>query len=101
MHKSALLDRSDQILGTEDQAVSDLVRQTFQQRGMQIITGIEAIQQIEVREAVRVLHYTQNGQAQQVQAQAVMLSTGWVGNLSSLNLPAAGVETTGRLHPGQ
>jgi len=97
--KVTLLDRSDQILGTEDQVVSEAVRQSFQQRGIQIITGIEAIQQVEAHKAVQILHYTKNGQRQQLQTQAVMLSTGWVGNLSSLNLAAAGVETLGAYIP--
>jgi pyruvate/2-oxoglutarate dehydrogenase complex dihydrolipoamide dehydrogenase (E3) component len=94
-----ILERNAHILGTEDQAVSEIVTQSFRERGLQIITEINDIQRIEMRKADQVLHYTQNGQAHQCQAQAVMLSTGWVGNLSSLNLPAAGVEIQGAYIP--
>lgn len=94
-----LLDKSIRILSAEDQAVSDLVARAFVERGIQIITGIEAIQMIEAREAAKALSYSKNGQEQDIQAHAVILSTGWVGNLSSLDLPAAGVETAGHYVP--
>ena len=90
---------SDHILGSEDQAVSEIVTQAFENRGIRIITGIDGIQQIETQGSNQVLRFTQNGQIHQLQAQAVMLSTGWVGNLASLNLPAAGVETQGAYIP--
>ncbi|HBX70853.1 MAG TPA: NAD(P)/FAD-dependent oxidoreductase [Chloroflexi bacterium] len=94
-----LLERSDHILGNEDQAIAEVVRQAFHQRGLRIITGIEGLQRIEGQGNSRIVHYTHNGQDHQLQAQAVMLSTGWVGNLSGLNLPAAGVETIGHYIP--
>jgi len=94
-----ILERYEHILGAEDQAVSKIVTQAFQDRGIRIIHGISSLQQIESQENSLVLHYIQNGQALQLQAQAVILSTGWVGNLSSLNLPAAGVKTQGAYIP--
>ncbi|MFN2150316.1 MAG: dihydrolipoyl dehydrogenase family protein [Anaerolineales bacterium] len=90
-----ILERSDRILGVEDQCVSEIITQSFKERGIKIINGIGDIQRIEPQGNQRVLHYTHEGQVYQLQAQAVILSTGWVGNLSSLNLPAAGVETRG------
>jgi len=94
-----ILERYERILGAEDQAVSEIVTKSFRERGLQIITGIDNIQQIEEQGKSRVVHYTHEGQVHQLQAQAVILSTGWVGNLSSLNLPAAGVETKGAYIP--
>ena len=90
-----MLERREQILSSEDQAVSEIIVQNFQQRGIRIISGIDAIQQIEALGSDKLVHYTHQGQAHQLKVQAVILSTGWVGNLSSLNLPAAGVETKG------
>jgi dihydrolipoamide dehydrogenase len=39
--------------------------------------------------------YRKEGEERLVEAEAIILSAGWVGNLSNLNLPAAGVETVG------
>jgi len=94
-----ILERFDHILGAEDQAVSEIVTKSFRERDLKIINGIDTIQRIEEQGKSRVVHYTREGQVHQLQAQAVILSTGWVGNLSSLNLPAAGVETKGAYIP--
>lgn len=94
-----LLDRFTHILGTEDQAISNLVTQAFQQRGIHIITGIDSLQRLEAIGGRKKLSYAQAGQDLFLEAEAVILSTGWVGNLASLNLPAAAVETTGAYIP--
>jgi len=94
-----ILERYERILGAEDQAVAEIVTKSFSERGIRIITGIGDIQQIERQRNSRALHYTFQGKVEQLQSQAVILSTGWVGNLSSLNLPAAGVETKGAYIP--
>jgi pyruvate/2-oxoglutarate dehydrogenase complex dihydrolipoamide dehydrogenase (E3) component len=94
-----LLDRSTDILGTEDMAISNLVRQVFQQRGIRILTGIESIQRLEAPDSSKTLRYSQDGQNLHLEAEVVVLSTGWVGNLSNLNLPAASVETAGPYIP--
>jgi pyruvate/2-oxoglutarate dehydrogenase complex dihydrolipoamide dehydrogenase (E3) component len=94
-----ILERYERILGAEDRAVSEIVAKTFLERGIRIIAGISTIQQIEQTGKTQELRYTLDGQVEQLQTQAVILSTGWVGNLSSLNLPAAGVETQGAYIP--
>jgi pyruvate/2-oxoglutarate dehydrogenase complex dihydrolipoamide dehydrogenase (E3) component len=94
-----LIEREDHILRSEDPAVSKIITQAFENHGIQIITGIDGIQQIETQGSNQVLRFIQYGQIHPLQTQAVILSTGWVGNLASLNLPAAGVETRGAYIP--
>lgn len=90
-----LLDTAAHILRAEDDAISTVVFEAFLSRGMRIITGINGINRIEERGQQKVLFYNKDGTEQVIPADAVLLSTGWVGNLSGLNLHAAGVETVG------
>lgn len=90
-----LLDIFPTILRTEDAAVSHLMATAFAERGIEFVGGIQGITRIEARDHRRQLTYMLAGQAMTVEADAVILSTGWVGNLTGLNLPAAGVETQG------
>lgn len=90
-----LLDTASHILRTEDECITNIVMEAFKARGIQIITGISGIAKIEAHNSHRLVTYTRDGVEHTVEAGAVLLSTGWVGNLSGLNLPAAGVETSG------
>ena len=90
-----LLEREERILRVEDPAISNAVDQSFREQGIQIITGIETVRSIQPALAGVTLTYAQSGQDHQLEAAAAVLSTGWVGNLTNLNLPAAGVETLG------
>lgn len=94
-----LLERAPHILGVEDHDVVHAVAQAFQARGIRIITGVETISQIISRDGDKYIEYTHNGESKELGTQAVILSTGWVGNLSALNLPGAGVETKGAYIP--
>jgi dihydrolipoamide dehydrogenase len=91
-----VLEIGPRLLGTEDVSVSQEIQKAFQERNIQVITGINGIQQIERQDNVHFLTYIHDMQPHMIQAQAVILSTGWLGNLDELNLPAAGVETNGR-----
>lgn len=90
-----ILERAAQILGTEDPAITQLVADEFQQRGIEMVTGIGDIEKIEKHAGRLAVHYLLDGSRQVLEAEAVMLSAGWVGNLTDLNLAAAGVETAG------
>ena len=90
-----MLERAPGILGLEDPSVSELVASAFESRGIQLITGIDGVQEIDQAGAEKAITYTKEGDKHTLEAAAVVLSAGWVGNLSSLNLPAAGVETRG------
>jgi pyruvate/2-oxoglutarate dehydrogenase complex dihydrolipoamide dehydrogenase (E3) component len=94
-----MLELAPRILNIEDQAISDVVSSAFRSRGIDIITSIEGVSAIERNGEEKSVIYSADGQSQSVSAAAVLLSAGWVGNLTSLNLPAAGVETRGPYVP--
>lgn len=90
-----LLDTAPHILRTEDECITNIVMDAFKARGIQIITEISGIAKIEALNSQKIMTYAKHGEEHTIEAGAVLLSTGWVGNLSGLNLPAAGVETSG------
>lgn len=90
-----ILERSPRILALEDEAVSSAVTQGFLNHNINVVTAIQGVERLEVGSQGQTLYYRKNGVVHPLDAQAVILSTGWVGNLSSLNLEAAGVETEG------
>jgi dihydrolipoamide dehydrogenase len=94
--KVTLLEVGPRILAVEDQDVSQAIMNEFSQRGIDMITGIQGIQRIEKTEQGLVLHYTYGDQPHTLPVEAVILSTGWLGNLDTMNLQAAGIETNGR-----
>jgi pyruvate/2-oxoglutarate dehydrogenase complex dihydrolipoamide dehydrogenase (E3) component len=91
----SILERGPRILGVEDEAVSQVIAASFEQRGVRIVPGIEMVERIEKTSDGLALFYRTGGELHQINAEAVLLSAGWVGNLAELNLSAAGVETTG------
>jgi dihydrolipoamide dehydrogenase len=91
----AILEIASRILRLEDLAISDVIGAQFAKQGMQIITGFEKITRLENVDGANKLFFDLSGEELSLKADAVVLSTGWVGNLSSLHLPAAGVETVG------
>jgi len=91
-----ILEIAPRILQMEDKAISDVIAAQFAKHGMQIITGFDKITRLESIDGVQELFFIHSGKELSITADAVVLSTGWVGNLSSLQLPAAGVETVGQ-----
>lgn len=91
-----LLEVAPRILAAEDLAVSESIQAAFQERGLRIITGIGGIERIDKTAQGFEIHYRQGEDIIRLPAGAVILSTGWLGNVSGLNLAAAGVETDGR-----
>ena len=88
-----LLERSPRILRVEDDSISAAITTSFESRGIQIISGIGEITQIEKLSDGRfTLTFTHQGTSQKIDGEAVFLSSGWLGNVSSLNLEAAGVQ---------
>ena len=73
--------------------MSKTLADVFRRRGIRVMTGIEGVERIEQAGMERTLYYRFDGGLHALSAEAILLSTGWLGNLSSLNLPAAGVET--------
>lgn len=87
-----LLDIMPRILSGEDKDVSREITRQFQHSGMTVITNMETIVRIEKANGQYTLIYSYEGQEQSLLVDAVIMSVGWVGNIESLNLSAAGVE---------
>ena len=93
-----LLEVAPRILAMEDEVVSDEVSAGFRRQGIVVHTGIGGIQRLEkVSPDGRLLrlHLQDTDRARTLEAEAVVLSTGWLGNLDGLNLAAAGVKKRG------
>lgn len=90
--KVSLLEIAPQILRTEDEAISQAIEEAFKQRGIQVICGISSVEHIDKGERALTIHYLHEGVSHKLEAEAVVLSTGWLGNVESMNLPAAGVK---------
>lgn len=91
-----ILEAAPRILGAEDACIAQEILEAFQGHGVQVVTGIASIQKLEEAEPGLSLTYAKDGQEHTLATDAVILSTGWLGNVDSLNLAAAGVETNGR-----
>lgn len=90
--KVYMLERNTHILKLEDTMISEVMTQALQQRGIEIITGMETVQQIEKLDQGLRLYYTRDGQTQTLDVDAVLLAIGWPGNADLLNLEAANVK---------
>lgn len=88
-----LLDVAPRILPGEDLSVSETLRAEFEQRGMQVITGIGGISRIQERAGDLHLYYTREGEEHSHAVNAVIAAVGWVGNIEELKPDAAGVKT--------
>jgi pyruvate/2-oxoglutarate dehydrogenase complex dihydrolipoamide dehydrogenase (E3) component len=93
--KVTILERGPRILGVEDEAVSQVITASFEARGVRIVSDIQTEERIEKGPDSLTVFYQRGGEPQQIEADAVLLSAGWVGNLADLNLSAAGIETIG------
>lgn len=89
-----ILERGPRILGVEDADIAGVVQAEFARRGIQIIPGIDSVERIERTEnGVRLVY--RHGDDEALDAEGIVLSAGWVGNLTPLHLENAGVETVG------
>ena len=86
-----LLEAAPQILGGEDEAVSQGIASAFQQRGIRIITGIRGLEGLERENGTLRLRYTHEERSCTLVAEIVVLAVGWPGNVEKLNISAAGV----------
>jgi pyruvate/2-oxoglutarate dehydrogenase complex dihydrolipoamide dehydrogenase (E3) component len=86
-----MLEVAPRILALEDADLSSAIQQSFVQSGVQVVTGISGVDRIEKAGEQTLLYYQQGGEQKQVQAEAVILAVGWLGNVDNLNLAAAGV----------
>lgn len=86
-----LFETNSHILGREDALLSQVMDDAFRQAGIRIVSGIGGLEGIETAAEGLVLRYTQQEQSRALDVEAILLAVGWVGNVSTLNLEAAGV----------
>ncbi|MBE0690942.1 MAG: NAD(P)/FAD-dependent oxidoreductase, partial [Anaerolineae bacterium] len=86
-----LMDIAPRLLPPEDALVSEIVSAEFENRGIEIITGIEGLSRIEQQADRLALVFNAGGREHGRPVEQVILSVGWPGNIDALNLPAAGV----------
>ncbi len=89
--KVTILETGSYILGRADLLLSQTMDAAFRQSGIDIINNIGGIEAIEKTAEHLVLKYKKHEQSHALAAEAVLLAVGWVGNVSALNLEAAGV----------
>ena len=92
-----ILEVAPRILAVEDESISTEVSAGFKNQGIRIFSGIGSVESIEPTAGKLLnLHLRDSeGSPQNLSAEAIILSTGWLGNLNSLNLEATGVERNG------
>ena len=88
-----LLDLAPRLLPPEDEQLAQVLSEAFRQRGIKIITGIGGVKRIERNAGELQLYYSHGGEEQQLDADVILLAVGWLGNLDTLDLAAAGVAT--------
>ncbi|HMQ32012.1 MAG TPA: NAD(P)/FAD-dependent oxidoreductase, partial [Chloroflexaceae bacterium] len=85
-----LLDVAPRILAGEDEDVSREVARCFAAHGIEVVTGVEGVGEIRRREGGLRLVYERGGR-HELDVAAVVMATGWPGNVEELGLDAAGV----------
>lgn len=86
-----LLEMLPNVLPSADQAVGEVLRAGFEQRGVRVVTGIKGVDRIERDGDERRLTYTSDDQQHTVACDAVFLCAGWPASIEGLGLEQAGV----------
>lgn len=92
----ALVEAAPRILFREDASIAHAMRQAFEARGVRVIEGIGGIERIDKEGDLLRLTYKQGDGLASLDVESVLLAVGWVGNVESLNLEAAGLAGTQR-----
>lgn len=88
----SLLDIAPRVLPTEDEHISAEMEAAFERRGVDVLTGIQAVERIDKNGRQLTLTYRKDDEAHTLDADVVIQAVGWPGNVPELNLEAAGVE---------
>jgi len=91
-----LLEAAPRILAREDASIAKVMRQAFETRGVRVIEGIGGVERIDKEGDLLRLTYKLGDGLASLDVERVLLAVGWVGNVESLNLPAAGLAGTAR-----
>jgi dihydrolipoamide dehydrogenase len=88
-----LLEVAPRIVAGEDELVSQALSQAFREREIKLVTGIGGIDRIELAASGMQFFYRSGDQIYSLAVEQVVLAVGWPGNVESLNLEAAGVQS--------
>jgi pyruvate/2-oxoglutarate dehydrogenase complex dihydrolipoamide dehydrogenase (E3) component len=88
-----LLERGPKLLAVEDEAVASTITDAFIRHGITVTTGIGDIERVEKRDGLLEFHVNIDGKSTSLETEAVLMAVGWIGNIETLNLEAAGVKT--------
>jgi len=91
-----LLEAAPRILAREDASISAAMREAFVRRGVRVVEGIGGVERIDPDGDLLRLTYKHGDALASVSAERVLLAVGWVGNVESLRLEAAGLSGTAR-----
>jgi pyruvate/2-oxoglutarate dehydrogenase complex dihydrolipoamide dehydrogenase (E3) component len=93
----SLVEAAPRILAMEDEVISAEISAGFRRQGIRLVTGIRAIEYLARTDSEHQLqlHISDADGPIDLEAEAVILSTGWLGNLDALHLEAAGVTRRG------
>lgn len=87
-----LVDIAPRILLTEDSAVADLMAEQLSESGIDMILGIKSVERVEkTDDGLSLIYSTDEGEST-LNAEAIILSVGWPGNVDHLGLESAGVQ---------
>jgi pyruvate/2-oxoglutarate dehydrogenase complex dihydrolipoamide dehydrogenase (E3) component len=86
-----LLEVAPRILAGEDEQISQAVARGFADNGIDVVTGMERVEELQRRDGGLRLVYQRAGR-QELDVDAVVMAVGWPGNVESLGLDAAGVQ---------
>jgi pyruvate/2-oxoglutarate dehydrogenase complex dihydrolipoamide dehydrogenase (E3) component len=89
-----LFERSRRILKTEDHLVAEVVAEEFTKRGINLVFGYEGIKRLEKEDEGLHFVYDIEGKEASLSCDAMIMATGWPGNVEGLGLEKAKVEVT-------
>lgn len=91
--KVTLLDMAPRILPAIDADASTALTQAFARRGLDVITGIGAVERIDqLGGGVKRITFRAADRPRTLDAELILVSIGWPGNVPRLNPQAAGIE---------
>ena len=86
-----LCNRSDRLLGKEDEDVQQFMRDVFTKEDIELQLGIE-MQKVTQSQGQKVLHFEKDGKQQTVEADDILVAVGRTSNADTLALENAGIE---------
>lgn len=86
-----LLNRSERILGKEDSDVQELMKDIFEQEGIEMHLGIE-MKQVRQENYQKILTLSANGNEEDIAADEILVAVGRQSNADTLQVENAGIE---------